>query len=400
MGNGRVDRTPSFASGDPRFIYAARRDTSELVLLPHGQAEAFRELARTQLMCPVRGCPAPQVTTVGGDRRHHYRHLVKAASTDHSPETWHHLEAKQVLEAWAKERYPGAIVEQEKVLGSRDRIADVFVTLPDGSRYAIEVQFSSLTTDQFRERHRWYRDAGIVDVWLFIHAGVQLRQDWDRTLRVTYSPTHHAVAQTGAPMFWVNPQQKMIGYATRTINVGGHTYRTHADREGEFHTEPLEDFTLSPTGMTSDALAAIDADSNAARAAIETAARAHAAAEERRQQDLVRRAHAVERAASSKRLAAGERSTIRAEILVRWESSSEGRDALEQFGGLLLPMWLLDDGDLEVTIPGRVWKWRLVRTRVLPLQSGQYLTASLLLRELNSPTRACFRRKPPNGNWT
>lgn len=90
--------TVDFATGDPRFIYAIRRDGAPgLIELPDGEAGAYRDIARSLLMCPVRGCPSPEITTVGGDgRRHHFRHLVRSAGTDHGPEAWIHLESKAV----------------------------------------------------------------------------------------------------------------------------------------------------------------------------------------------------------------------------------------------------------------------------------------------------------------
>ena len=390
MGTGHSGDIDLFTSGDPRFIYAARRDGSGLVLLPDGQAEQLRQLARAHLRCPVRHCPAPELTTVGGERRHHFRHLVRDVATDHGAETWYHLEAKQVLAAWAARQHVGAVVEDEKVLGSRDRIADVFVTLTSGLRYAIEVQFSSLSPELFRERHRWYRDAGITDVWLFIHAGVHLRSGWNDTRNVTYSPTHRAVRESGTPVLWVNPQQQMIGYATRTVNLGNRTYRTHSDDGGDFAVEPLENFHLGPTGMMSAVLADIDVDTAAANEAMGRTERARLDAEEQWRQEVARRARDARLTEARVRLDPGERAKQRSAIIARWESSPQGEAAHAHFGGLMLPLWLLDDGDLDVTIPGRVWKWRLVREVVLPLRADQYLTSSVLMRELELTYRGVF----------
>lgn len=382
MGNGHMKRVASFTSGDPRFIYAARRDGSGVMLLPDGEALQRREIARTQLMCPVPGCPAPEITTVGGERRHHYRHLVKDVATDHGAETWYHLEAKQVLAAWAAEHCPNAVVEIEKVLGSRDRIADVFATLPDGTQYAIEVQFSSLTPDLFAERHRWFRGAGIVDIWLFIHAGVHFRTGWNDTRNVTYSPTHRAVRDSDVRVLWVNPQQQRIGYATRTLSIGNRTYRTHAQDEGEFAVEPLEQFRLDARGMATVALAKIDQDTAAANDAVDSAERARVAAEQRWQDEFARRTRAAQSASATAKVEAGTRDKLHAAIIARWESSPEGRAAFAQFGGLFLPPWLLDNGELDIAIPARVWKWRLIREIVLPLRNGQRLTSSMLLYAL------------------
>jgi hypothetical protein len=75
------------ALGDERQVYA-RSTTSaerELVFLPDGAADEFREAAWSgRLVCPVPGCPSPQLTTRGpSDRRHHFVH--RQAPADEAP---------------------------------------------------------------------------------------------------------------------------------------------------------------------------------------------------------------------------------------------------------------------------------------------------------------------------
>ena len=301
------------------------------------------------------GCPAPSITTVGGDRRHHFRHLRKDAATEHGPETWHHIESKEVVAEWARTRYPNAVVELEKVLAARARIADVFVTFPDGTRFAIEVQFSSLPVEKFRERHSWYRHAGIVDVWLFIHAGVHLRAGWDDIVRVELSPVHRAALDETGRLLWVNPILRRAGYGTGQLSLGRRTWTTHPQpgSEAPFTTEPLDSFSLAEGGMTSAALEQLDANTSTALAAIDAAARARAEADRQREVARQARVRAAQDRAGA-RTANAERTAPRnTELLTRWETSPEGASALEYFGGLILPDWFVDDGDLQIGIPNR-----------------------------------------------
>ena len=332
----------------------------------------------------VPGCPAPSITTVGGDRRHHFRHLRKDAATEHGPETWHHIESKEVVAEWAPTRYPNAVVELEKVLAAGARIADVFVTFPDGTRFAIEVQFSSLPVEKFRERHSWYRHAGIVDVWLFIHAGVHLRAGWDDIVRVELSPVHRAALDETGRLLGVNPILRRAGYGTGQLSLGRRTWTTHPQpgSEAPFTTEPLDSFILAEGGMTSAALEQLDANTSTALAAIDAAARARAEADRQREVARQARVRAAQDRAGA-RTANAERTAPRnTELLTRWETSPEGASALEYFGGLILPDWFVDDGDLQIGIPARIWKWRLIRTVVVPLRPEEMVTASKLLREL------------------
>src|SRR4051812_30890526 len=66
----------SDALGDERQVYA--RSTSspagDLVFVADGAADDFRAAAQSgKLVCPVPGCPSPQLTTRGPEtRRHHF----------------------------------------------------------------------------------------------------------------------------------------------------------------------------------------------------------------------------------------------------------------------------------------------------------------------------------------
>ena len=381
-----------FSGGDPRFIHAGRRDgLPGLVELPDGQAAEFRAMARAALKCPVPGCPSPEITTVGGTgRRHHYRHLVKNAETDHGPETYFHLESKAVVEAWLRERCPGASVQLEKVLASGERIADVFAQLPTGEQYAVEVQFSSLSVETYRERHQWYESAGIVDIWLFIHRGVHLRTEWDDTVTVLLSPTHEAVADSGRRVLCINPALRMIGYGQRTQHAGNRAWTVHAESTGTFVTEPLDSFHLDPRiGMTTPTLDRMDADSDAAARAVEAERqRAEAAQQERRRQVAAAAARRSEYE-KARRDAAVERARARDTFLAEWSSTPAAAAARSVFPAGP-PSWIDDAGGLDVIVPARCWRWHLYSTHVASKRDGQYVTHQLLARELSTQFPGVF----------
>jgi hypothetical protein len=75
------------ALDDERQVYARSTvpGVHELVFLPEGQAPAFRAAARAgELVCPVPGCPSPQLTTRGPRaRRQHFVHRQTPSDPDH-----------------------------------------------------------------------------------------------------------------------------------------------------------------------------------------------------------------------------------------------------------------------------------------------------------------------------
>lgn len=93
------------------------------------------------------------------------------------------------------------------------RRADVLVTWPDGSQLAFEPQYSDLSLENWQERHDWFADHEIPDVWPFGHGGKQLRTSGECGL-VKLSPVQLAAART-RPILWINPDQELIA----TIDV-------------------------------------------------------------------------------------------------------------------------------------------------------------------------------------
>ncbi|KAA9085420.1 hypothetical protein [Microbacterium radiodurans] len=126
----------------------------------------------------------------------------------------------------------------------------------------------------------------------------------------------------------------------------------------------------------------MDADTSTALATIDAAEQARAEADRQRQATRQARVRAAQARAGARTANAERNAPRETELLMRREASPEGAPALEYFGELILPDWFVDDGDLQVGIPARIWKWRLIRTVIVPLRPEEMLTAPKLLREL------------------
>lgn len=105
---------------------------------------------------------------IGGERRPHFAHPVGLAPLGgHGPETRWHAEAKQRIARWARALPGVAEAMVECWTQDRARRSDVQVALRSGERLAIELQRQMVIDHAWRERHRDYVRAGIVDVWLW-----------------------------------------------------------------------------------------------------------------------------------------------------------------------------------------------------------------------------------------
>lgn len=347
--------------GERRFIYAARRDGARgLVLLPEGAAQAQRAPTKSELMCPVPGCPMPDLTTVDrsrAGRRDGYRHLAKGV--DHGAERMHHVLAKGLLARWARWAMPGATaIEEHPSNDARERIADVMVRLPDGAQFALEVQYSSLSVEAWRERHESYRRNGIVDVWLFGHAGEQSR--W-RGGVMHLNATQREIAASGAPVLWINPLTEEVAYATSTAWSSGRA-TILAQEEGQLRVVPLAQWRLLEDGMFTRELVELR-DATVAHLAREAAASARRAADE-----------AARQALRDQIVGARERDHE------AWLASSERAAAMAALGEW--PTWLAGEDPVGVRVSGERWRWFLWSEVIRPIAKDEHVRSTDLLADL------------------
>ncbi|WP_376794249.1 competence protein CoiA [Thermogemmatispora sp.] len=142
---------------------------------PDGQPVVADERALSQLQewsqqrllfCP--NCRAVLHLRGGPARRTqlHFAHRKGACPWSTEEESERHMRGKAILAAWLRQQFPAASVTLEERLPEPNRIADVFVTQPDGRRLAVEFQCAPLELDEWQRRHQAYQQAGITDLWI------------------------------------------------------------------------------------------------------------------------------------------------------------------------------------------------------------------------------------------
>lgn len=222
-------RELSFFYDGETFSYAAYKDgqVGRLFRLPDGSAEAERAFTRSSLRCPFPECDSPTLTTVNRASqglRDGFRHMRRG--NRHEPESWYHLIGKAAVRHWAAEHPAVASVDEEVRLGNR--VADVLLTCRAGGRLAVEVQYSALTVEQYRERTTSYRAMGISVVWLWGHVG---HHGLSKHSAAVLRDVHRAVLADGMPLLWLNPATEQLAWAVGdddllpTGDAGGSGFR-------------------------------------------------------------------------------------------------------------------------------------------------------------------------------
>ena len=156
---------------------------------------------------------------VGAGREHFFDPAAGAVHRD--ADRINHVQGTHLLTAWTRAECPsGTTVEEElgvKAAHDIDRRPDVLVTFPDGRRWALEVEYRSLTLVEWLEKDAAYRESGTETIWCWGHTrwlprlpavtggGIDPRFSWRDLTR--------AVASSGRPVLFVNPGEQMIAVA-------------------------------------------------------------------------------------------------------------------------------------------------------------------------------------------
>ena len=254
-------------AGDSRFVYAVHADDATRVFhLEDDTAVEYRAYTKTHLRCPVGDCPRPALTTVArAEKRDGFKHLAVDVSTNHAPESMLHHQGKAAIAKWLTDTYGQHLhVTVETSLDGGERRPDVMATSrATGAQMVFEVQYSYEPPHVWQQRHQWYRDRGIVDVWLFGHTGAHLRVAG--TGRVALNPTHRAVLAEGMPVLWFNPFDMTIATAvTRGSEPPpgsfGRQARVPAFDYGHLEIALLSDVLVTGEGLRTDLLDELDAN--------------------------------------------------------------------------------------------------------------------------------------------
>ena len=397
----------AFQEGETRFLFARYRSGEPgLYELVNGTAVQVRAFAKTELFCPIPDCPSPEINTVNRKKhRQHFRH--KTISKAHAPESLFHVEGKAQIAKWVRANYPDAeVVEERPSSRRRERIADVMVTLADGRRIAIEIQYASLRPDDWQRRHDSYVAQGIRDVWLFGHQGSQLKAVANAD-QVRLNPTHEAVAATGVPILWFNPEKLLVAHVTNDTDPRAPVRQIAASEGvGDLTVENINKFSLSfEQGLSHERLAALvegtaqfevwllaeqiaraerirleEIKAEAKRAADE-ADRVQFAEARRLEQIQAAERYAAEAPARAKqaemmRLKQAKRADNaerRDRLATAWPATPEGIATLALFGGQVPAFLSSSTYIVDFDIPSIVWRSHLYLTMIEPLETGGIL---------------------------
>lgn len=154
--------------GDPRQVHARKAgapDDAPLVFMPDGEAPLFREAAKSGvLICPVPGCPSPELTTCSyPDKRDHFRHVRAPADPQHS-RSYLRVVTKDLLREWAAGQRRVAKVWESRMNGVSFILE---AALDDGSEVALCYVDKRLGADAWEERHDFLRSNGLAPTWIF-----------------------------------------------------------------------------------------------------------------------------------------------------------------------------------------------------------------------------------------
>lgn len=252
------------ADADTRMVWATERsDRSQVVYLEDGTAREMRARTKAELACIVPECDLPLTTHARTTKRDGFVHLRHPDDALHSAESLMHQQAKAVVVAWLRTKYPHVRIDPEVVLVNGERRPDVYAENPaTGNRLAFEVQYSPLTVEQWDRRHEWYADHGIVDVWLFGHVGNQRRRGANVNCDVVTNALQQHILQVGELLWWIEPTACVIAtpYVTGyEHDLGSYNASPHpGERELLFDLSVLNDAWLTARGFRTESLVEMD----------------------------------------------------------------------------------------------------------------------------------------------
>lgn len=333
-------RLDIFRRGEECFVWGQNKNSGQPWFLNDNEAALHRDFVKRQVVCPVLGCGAPLTTVHIDSKRDHLRHL--SGVSGHSRESMLHSQGCAHIEFWLRTRYPRSTVRREEYTNSSgERRADVLLTARNGVRVAFEVQCSTITPDQWRQRHDSYRAQGIVDVWLFGTTRQQLRTD--ASGRLLPNPTQHAVVESGSALLFIDPDPLQC----KVIVAWKHGYPFPVKMKGEsdkivpvfddlerasLQSQSLDEFRADvQRGLTSDFLENLYVNTEALRESYDRHQRIYA----RREREKQAVAAAQLDALKSRRAPQHEKVRELMSEVQQWGKSGASVAARDYFGGNL-----------------------------------------------------------------
>jgi hypothetical protein len=199
----------SFRAQSGRFLFARPRSGGDLVYLEQGTAHDRRAETRASLRCPEPDCISPEITTVSRSARgarDGYKHLVRPGQ-GHEPESVFHRQAKALVVRWASAEAGVASAREEVRVGGGARVADVLLTSQSGNLLAVEIQYASVSFEEWTARTESYQHLGIAVTWLWGHVGAH------SPLQGRWRETAAHLVRDARPVLWINPADEQMAWA-------------------------------------------------------------------------------------------------------------------------------------------------------------------------------------------
>jgi hypothetical protein len=136
-----------------------------LVHMRDGEADRFHDDARAgHLICPVPGCPAPELTTRHSDtRRDHFAHMPGSGISGHA--NYEEVVVGELLRHWVAEQAPAVeLVEHEP---KPDSPVTILTRLESGEEVAICYVTKNLGVDAWIQHRVDLEQEGIASAWIF-----------------------------------------------------------------------------------------------------------------------------------------------------------------------------------------------------------------------------------------
>ena len=198
-----------FQQGEPMMLVARDADDNDAVIefprdlvnrVASQDEKASFKATHQNLRCSVRFCDAEVFAHFRTTKRSGFAHAP--GTSKHAAESIWHQMAKADIVYWAKRHENVADADQEVTADDRSRRPDVVVTLVDGRRIAIEIQYSALSVNDYEARDTQLQQNFDARVWILGHLPPHLRV---RQSGIALDALAGAIVSKGQFPLWINP---------------------------------------------------------------------------------------------------------------------------------------------------------------------------------------------------
>jgi hypothetical protein len=158
------------------FIYAFDVIGENNTILNDREKEWRRASEGNLLLCDECGHPVILKIKDLNKRKPHFAHKVingVSHECQYSRESEEHIEGKRILYKHMQEQYDN-IYSEIRHRFSKQCIADLYFVFEDSQKLVIEFQRLNTSIETWDRKHKFYKDNGINDVWIFSGKGEML----------------------------------------------------------------------------------------------------------------------------------------------------------------------------------------------------------------------------------